>query len=149
MFFKKKKHDDKDWYCLAIMTEYELDEEEFEELADRILSQVDNIGMTSHLVRTEWEPERLEVLDQRFSPTSLSNPCFIVNLIVQDDIKKEQELLEKKHKWKKLFGLITLNEYMEAQEYAMLHFKNTVYCTGDIDKAIEFLNRQPLLAINE
>ncbi|MEH6947116.1 hypothetical protein V7068_08565 [Bacillus sp. JJ634] len=146
MFFKKKNNEnvDKDLYSLAIMTDDEMDEEEFFELSEKIMDQVNNIGVVSHITRNEWYPEQLQMLDQHYSPVSSANPCFIINLIVHEEINEAIKQLEKDHKWKKLFGWLSMSDYMEVEDQAQLNFKNTVYCTDDADKVIEFLNRQPL-----
>ena len=146
MFFKKKKNEDvdKDWYSLAIMTDDEIDDEEFFELSDKIMNQVNNVGVSSHIIRHKWYPEQLQMLDQRYSPASSANPCYIINLIVHEEIYEAIKQLEKDHKWKKFFGWLSMTDYMEVEDQARLDFKNTVYCTEDADKVIEFLNRQPL-----
>ncbi|WP_338449450.1 hypothetical protein R4Z09_25280 [Niallia oryzisoli] len=50
--------------------------------------------------------------------------------------------MEKEHKWKKFFGLISFADYQAAEDRAIFDFNKTLYLTEDVDKAIEFLRKQ-------
>ncbi|MED4533328.1 hypothetical protein ABET51_09855 [Metabacillus fastidiosus] len=144
MFFRKKKKEDpnKKWYSIGIMTENGLEDGEYEILLDKFLEKVDNAGVITDLVRKEYDKERLEILEQKFDYPVLSSPAFVVSEIVQEDIIRETELLEKKHKWKKFFGFISLAEYLEADHRAIYNFNHAVLYTDSMEEVIHFLNQK-------
>ncbi|MFJ7510427.1 hypothetical protein ACIQW7_13295 [Peribacillus simplex] len=141
MFFKKNEeldHNEK-WYCVGIMTDNGLEDEEYDILSKRILDSVQNVSVISDLVRVEWDRDKLRALNERFQTPSSSDPCFIINEFIPEDIKKERKLLEKTHKWKRLFGLLSPIEYMEAETKAAHDFDKALFYTDDADKVIEYI----------
>ncbi|MDO7485164.1 hypothetical protein Q5O89_02890 [Peribacillus frigoritolerans] len=129
MFFKKNEesqHNEK-WYCVGIMTDDGLEDEEYDVLSKRILDSVQNVSVISDLVRVEWDRDKLRALNERFGDPSFSDPCFIINEFIPEDIKKERKLLEKTHKWKRIFGLLSLIEYMEAETKAAHDFDKALF----------------------
>ncbi|MEC2075053.1 hypothetical protein [Metabacillus fastidiosus] len=144
MFFRKKNKEDlnKKWYSIAIMSEKGLEDEEFDTLTEKILDKVDNVGLISNLVKEEWDQEQLKILEQKFNDLVLSSPTFTINEMVYEDMERETKLLEKKHKWKKFFGLISLAEYLEAENRAVYNFNYTLLYTDSMEEVIEFLNEK-------
>ncbi|MEF2096345.1 hypothetical protein V3595_16905 [Bacillus sp. CFBP9009] len=141
MFFKKNgepDHNEK-WYCVGIMTDKGLEDEEYDVLSKRILDAVQNVSVISDLVRVEWDRDKLRALNERFRDPSFSDPCFIINEFIPEDIKKERKLLEKTHKWKRLLGLLSPIEYMEAETKAAHDFDKALFYTDDADKVIEYI----------
>src|SRR4051812_24169910 len=104
------------------MTDNGLEDEEYDVLSKRILDSVQNVSVISDLVRVEWDRDKLRALNERFGDHSLSDPWFIINEFIPEDIKKERKLLEKTHKWKRIFGLLSPIEYMEAETKAAHDF---------------------------
>ncbi|MEK3994905.1 hypothetical protein MKY29_09110 [Psychrobacillus sp. FSL K6-2365] len=47
--------------------------------------------------------------------------------------------MEKKLKWKKLFGTIHLDEYLVVEHNTMYGFTNTLLYTTNLEHGIEFL----------
>ncbi|MDQ0221252.1 hypothetical protein ELQ35_20855 [Peribacillus cavernae] len=141
MFFKKKKkdpEDNKQWYSLIIMTQDEMYEDEYEGLSEVISDQVDNVGFTCNLIRKNTSHGALIEIDQKIN--TASDPCFILILINNDDIKREVELMEKQHKWKKFFGYLTPADYFEAMERANLNWDAIIYSTDNPEGIIQYLN---------
>ncbi|MFE4140845.1 hypothetical protein ACFX4I_03110 [Peribacillus sp. YIM B13472] len=141
MFFKKSEEPDHNekWYCVGIMTDKGLEDEEYDVLSKRILDSVQNISVISDLIRVEWDRDKLRALNERFQTPSFSDPCFIINEFIPEDIKRERKLLEKTHKWKRLFGLLSRIEYMEAETKAAHDFDKALFYTDDADKVIEYI----------
>ncbi|MFD6209796.1 hypothetical protein [Peribacillus sp. NPDC060253] len=142
MFFKKKNDDlepDEKWYCIGIMTDNGLEDEEYDALSKRILDSVQNVTVISDLVRVEWDQEKLRNLNDHFLYPAFSDPCFIINEFIPEDIKRERKLLEKNHKWKRLFGLLSMVEYMEAETKAAHDFDKALFYSDDVDKVIEYI----------
>ncbi|CAH0136422.1 hypothetical protein [Peribacillus simplex] len=141
MFFKKSEEPDHNekWYCVGIMTDKGLEDEEYDVLSKRILDSVQNVSVISDLIRVEWNRDKLRALNERFQNPSFSDPCFIINEFIPEDIKRERKLLEKTHKWKRLFGLLSRIEYMEAETKAAHDFDKALFYTDDADKVIEYI----------
>ncbi|MDM5361012.1 hypothetical protein [Peribacillus sp. ACCC06369] len=140
MFFKKNEeldHNEK-WYCIGIMTDNGLEDEEYDVLSKRILDSVQNVTVISDLIRLEWDREKLQALNERFQDHSFSDPCFIINEFIPEDIKRARKLLEKNNKWKRLFGFLSF-EYMEAETKAAHDFDKALFYTDDADKVIEYI----------
>ncbi|KQU19518.1 MULTISPECIES: hypothetical protein [Peribacillus] len=143
MLFKKRDELDpnKKWYSIGIMTDHGLQDEEYDALIKRIHDSVENVVIISDLVRVEWDEEKLQTLNERFRYPTFSDPCFIINEFKSVDIKRERKLLEKNHKWKRLFGLLSPIEYMVAETKAAHDFDKALYYTDDVDNAIEYLTK--------
>ncbi|MGE7905897.1 hypothetical protein ACQKNS_15990 [Peribacillus sp. NPDC094092] len=141
MFFKKSEEPDHNerWYCVGIMTDKGLEDEEYDVLSKRILDSVQNVSVISDLVRVEWDRDKLRALNERFQDPSFSDPCFIINEFIPEDIIRERKLLEKTYKWKRLFGLLSPIEYMEAETKAAHDFDKALFYTDDADKVIEYI----------
>ncbi|MGE6611620.1 hypothetical protein ACQKFG_13960 [Peribacillus sp. NPDC076916] len=141
MFFKKSEEPDHNekWYCVGIMTDKGLEDEEYDVLSKLILDSVQNVSVISDLVRVEWDRDKLRALNERFQDPSFSDPCFIINEFIPEDIKRERKLLEKTYKWKRLFGLLSPIEYMEAETKAAHDFDKALFYTDDADKVIEYI----------
>ncbi|WP_144549513.1 hypothetical protein [Peribacillus simplex] len=141
MFFKKSEEPDHNekWYCVGIMTDKGLEDEEYDILSKRILDSVQNVSVISDLVRVEWDRDKLRALNERFQDPSFSDPCFIINEFIPEDIKRERKLLEKTNKWKRLFGLLSPIEYMEAETKAAHDFDKALFYTDDAYKVIEYI----------
>ena len=94
MFFKKNEEPEhyEKWYCVGIMTDNGLEDEEYDVLSKRILDSVQNVSVISDLVRVEWDRDKLRALNERFGNLSFSNPWFIINEFIPEDIKKERKL---------------------------------------------------------
>lgn len=145
LFFKKKKNSEeaeKVWYCVGIITKGEVNEGKHDRIADKISNAVDNVGILAGFVQEEMDSSKLQILYRRFFQPDFSVPCIIINEINHDEIKRETELLEKEHKWKKFLGLLSFADYQEAENRAIYDFNKTLYLTEDVDKAIEFLRKQ-------
>ncbi|MET1181179.1 hypothetical protein ABG775_25100 [Peribacillus simplex] len=141
MFFKKSEEPDHNekWYCVGIMTDKGLEDEEYDVLSKLILDSVQNVSVISDLVRVEWDRDKLRALNERFQDPSFSDPCFIINEFIPEDIKRERKILEKTYKWKRLFGLLSPIEYMEAETKAAHDFDKALFYTDDADKVIEYI----------
>ncbi|WP_349728838.1 hypothetical protein [Peribacillus frigoritolerans] len=141
MFFKKSEEPDHNekWYCVGIMTDKGLEDEEYDVLSKLILDSVQNVSVISDLVRVEWDLDKLRALNERFQDPSFSDPCFIINEFIPEDIKRERKILEKNYKWKRLFGLLSPIEYMEAETKAAHDFDKALFYTDDADKVIEYI----------
>ncbi|AMM94909.1 hypothetical protein QUF81_05635 [Peribacillus simplex] len=141
MFFKKNEELDPNekWYCVGIMTDNGLEDEEYDVLSKRILESVQNVSVISDLIRVEWDREKLRTLNERFNADAFSDPCYIINKFIPEDIKRERKLLEKNHKWKRLFGFLSPVEYMEAEAKAAHDFDKALFYTDDPDKVIEYI----------
>ncbi|MGG3889382.1 hypothetical protein [Metabacillus fastidiosus] len=143
LFRKKNKVDPNEkWYSIGIMSEKGLKDEHYDALTEQILDQADNVGLISDLIKKEWDKEQIEILEKKFDYPVLGSPAFIINEIIQEDIKRETELLEKKHKWKKFFGFISLAEYMEAENRAIYNFNHALLYTDSMEEVIGFLNEK-------
>lgn len=141
MFFKKNEeldHNEK-WYCIGIMTDNGLEDEEYDVLSKRILDSVQNVKVISDLIRVEWDRGKLQALNERFQDPSFSDPCFIINEFIPEDIKRARKLLEKNNKWKRLFGFLSPVEYMEAETKAAHDFDKALFYTDDAEKVIEYI----------
>ncbi|MDM5210450.1 hypothetical protein QUF94_03050 [Peribacillus sp. NJ4] len=141
MFFKKNEeldHNEK-WYCIGIMTDNGLEDEEYDVLSKRILDSVQNVKVISDLIRVEWDRGKLQALNERFQDHSFSDPCFIINEFIPEDIKRARKLLEKNNKWKRLFGFLSPVEYMEAETKAAHDFDKALFYTDDAEKVIEYI----------
>ncbi|MGE7763995.1 hypothetical protein [Peribacillus sp. NPDC096540] len=143
MVFKKKKdlEINKTWYCIGILTDQGMQDEEYDALSNRILDSVENVVVISDLIRVNWEKGKLETLNERFKNPTLSDPCFIINEFIEEDIKRETKLLEKNHKWKRFFGALSQIDYLEAENKATHDFDKSLLYTDDLDKVIEYLNK--------
>ncbi len=141
LLFKNKDHLDlnKKWYGVGIMSENGLSDEQYDRLTNKILDAVNNVGMTSDLIRKEWDEKQLNILNQRIQNRRLSDPCFIVNEMVPELIEREKKLLEKNHKWRKMLGLLMPIEYMAAETRAIFNFRHTLLYTDDLEEVVEFL----------
>jgi len=145
LFFKKKENNEemeRAWYCVGILSRGRIDADEHDRIADKILNSVDNVGIVSGFVKDECDPALLQILYRRFYQPDFSSPCLIINEIIQENIEREMKLLEKKHKWKKRFGMLSFTDYQEAETKAIFNFNETLYFTEDVDAAIEFLKKQ-------
>ncbi|MFJ7847983.1 hypothetical protein ACIQXR_03900 [Peribacillus sp. NPDC097224] len=128
------------WFSVGIMTDNGLEYEEYEALSKRILDSVDNVGAISDLVRVEWDKAKLITLNERFNHPVLSDPCFIINEVIPEDIEREKRLLQEKHKWKRYLNLISRYDYLEAETKAVHDFDKSLLYTDEVEKVIEYLN---------
>ncbi|MFJ7745319.1 hypothetical protein [Peribacillus sp. NPDC097295] len=144
MAFKQKNdlHPHVKWFSIGILTDHGLEYEEYDALSKRILDSVDNVGAVSDLVRVEWDKEKLKTLHERFENPVLTDPCFIINEVISEDIEREKKLLQEKHKWKRFLNLISRYDYMEAEAKAVHDFDKSLLYTDDLEKVIEFLNHK-------
>ncbi|MFC4025273.1 hypothetical protein ACFOUV_15865 [Oceanobacillus longus] len=136
MLFKKKAEEDR--YCIAIFTEEELDENEYEHLVDR-LEESENVGVTTEIQLTS---ESIVPLEKKFPTTEIKAPSFAVLKIDSDRINEETKKMEKKFIWKKLFNTIPPDEYLVVEHHAMYDFTNTLLYTADLEEVIGFLAGQ-------
>lgn len=142
MFSKKNENLDdpfQKWYCIGIMTDHGLEDEEYDVLSKRICDSLQNVKVISDLIRVEWDRDKLQSLNERFQHPAYSDPCFIINEFIADDIKQERKLLQKNHKWKRLFGFLSPVEYMEAETKAAHDFDKALLYTDDVDQVIEYI----------
>ncbi|MED4454715.1 hypothetical protein [Metabacillus fastidiosus] len=144
MLFRKKNKVDpnKKWYSIGIMSEKGLEDNEYDTLTEKIFDKVDNVGVIANLIREAWDKEQIEILEKKFDYPTLASPVFIVSEIIPEDIKRETKLLEKKHKWKKFFGFISLAEYLEAEDRAIFNFNHALLYTDSMEEVIGFLNEK-------
>ncbi|MGE7603141.1 hypothetical protein ACQKL5_11605 [Peribacillus sp. NPDC097675] len=144
MAFKQKNrlNPDVKWFSVGILTDHGLEYEEYETLSKRILDAVNNVGAISDLVRVEWDKQKLKALHERFKNPVLSDPCFIINEVISEDIEREKKLLQEKHKWKRFLNLISQYDYLEAETKAVHDFDKSLLYTDDIEKVIEFLTHR-------
>lgn len=144
MAFKKKNalNPNVKWFSVGILTDHGLEYEEYESLSKHILDSVNNVGAISDLVRVEWDKEKLKTLHDRFENPVFSDPCFIINEVISEDIEREKKLLQEKHKWKRYLNLISRYDYLEAETKAVHDFDKSLLYTDDIEKVIEFLNHK-------
>jgi hypothetical protein len=59
--------------------------------------------------------------------------------IKKDRVNEETKKMEKKLKWKKIFGTIHLDEYLVVEHNTMYGFTNTLLYTTNLEHVIEFL----------
>lgn len=143
MVFKKKNglNPNIKWYSVGVMTDNGIEDEDYHALSKRILDSVDNVAVVSDLIRVEWDKEKLKTLNNRFKNPILSDPCFIINEVINEDIEREKKLLQKNHKWKRYLNLISQYDYMEAEAKAVHDFEKSLLYTDDIEKVIEYLTK--------
>ncbi|WP_071393554.1 hypothetical protein [Bacillus tuaregi] len=144
MFFKKKKQKEEEeqiWYCVGIITEEGTNLDNYDSMTEKIMDEAENVGILSGLVKGELDPRQLQILYRRFYQPDFSKPCIIINEIDHGKIKRETERLEKEHKWKKFFGLLSIADYQAAEDRALFDFQKTLYLTEDADEAIQFLEK--------
>ncbi|WP_285768180.1 hypothetical protein [Peribacillus sp. SI8-4] len=141
--FTKKNEDPHEpfqkWYCIGIMTDNGLEDEEYDALSKRIRDSIQNVSVISDLVRVEWDTQKLQSLNERFQHPAYSDPCFIINELIPEDIKRERKLLEKNHKWKRIFGFLSPIEYMVAETKAAHDFDKALLYTDDVDEVIAYI----------
>lgn len=142
MFFKKKV--EKDLYCIAIFVEEDLDEDESVHLADR-MDESGNVAVTTEM---ELTSESIVSLESKFSNTRIKAPSFAVLKIDTDRVNEETKKMEKKFKWKKLFGTIHPDEYLVVEHNTMYDFTNTLLYTTNLEDVIEFLAEKNKVGLN-
>lgn len=133
MFFKKKVV--KDSYCIAIFDEKDLVENEYVHLVDRMKES----GNVEVITEMELTSEFTVSLEKKFPNTEIKVPSFAVLKIDMDRVNEETKKMEKKFKWKKLFGTIHLDEYLVVELNTMYDFTYTLLYTTNIEDVIEFL----------
>jgi len=133
--FIKKKAVEKDYCCIAIFVEEDLDEDEYIHLVDRI----EESGNVVVITEMELTSESIVSLENKFPNTRIKAPSFAVLKIDMDRVNEETKKMEKKFKWKKLFGTIHPDEYLVVEHNAMYDFSNTVLYTTNLEEVIEFL----------
>ncbi len=140
MFFKKKKKvEERDFYCIAYFTGRFPDEEKTEAITDLILDETDNVGVISEY--EEISPEDKRKIESRLPGIKLTVPGFAVIKIEPERIKEEREKLENKHKWKKFFDTIPLSDYLEVEHNATFEFHRTLLYSTDVQEVIAFLQK--------
>ncbi|WP_427138779.1 hypothetical protein [Psychrobacillus psychrodurans] len=133
MFFKKKV--EMDFYCIAIFAEKDLEEDEYVQLVDR-MEKIGNVEVITEMALTS---ESIVSLEKRFPNTEIKAPSFAVLKIDMDRVNEETKKMEKKFKWKKLFGTIHLDEYLVVEHNTMYDFTKTLLYTTNLEDVIEFL----------
>ena len=103
------------------------------------MDAAENVGSTTSLLQADWDDEQLEMLKKRFPEVEMNETIFMINEIIQEDIEREIKLLEEKHKWKKFFNTIPLTDYIEAEDRVVMDASKTLFCTNDVQEAVNFL----------
>ncbi len=139
MFFKKKKAEEKDYYCVAHFVGLHTDQEKNEEIENMILEHTDNVGVLSQFEEI-WHEDKKK-LESRLPGVTFSYPCFAVIKIDHGRVEEEIKKLEKQHRVKKFLNLIPHDEYMEAQERGMYEFERALFFSNDVHETIAFLQQ--------
>ena len=130
------------YFNVGIITINELDDEQYDTWTYELMDAADNVGSTSSLVQAAWDEKQLSILTNRFPQVDMTETIFMINEISNADIEKEIKLLEQKHKWKKFFNTIPLTDYIDAEDRVVLDASKTLFCTNDVEEAIEFLKEK-------
>ncbi|GEN83902.1 hypothetical protein SLU01_22140 [Sporosarcina luteola] len=145
MFGRKKSKavgPDKTYFNVGIISVNELDDDQYEVWTDDLMDAADNVGSTTSLLQADWDNEQLKILIKRFPEVEMNETVFMINEIIQEDIKKEIKLLEQNHKWKKFFNTIPLTDYIDAEDRVVMDASKTLFCTNDVQEAMNFLEKQ-------
>lgn len=145
MFGRKKSKaegPDKSYFNVGIISVNELDDDQYETWTDELMDAAENVGSTTSLLQADWDDEQLEMLKKRFPEVEMNETIFMINEIIQEDIEREIKLLEEKHKWKKFFNTIPLTDYIEAEDRVVMDASKTLFCTNDVQEAVNFLEQQ-------
>lgn len=144
MFFKKKKKVDlhSTRYAVSIVTEYPLEDEDYDPITDEIGYHCEAVDALANFNRAYSDPAELKLLEEKCNITSWPDMYFVVTTTTNQDIENEIKLLEKKHKWKKFFDVISPIEYTDAMDKAYYNFNNIKFASADIEEIIAYINKQ-------
>ncbi|MDV2884525.1 hypothetical protein RYX45_04995 [Alkalihalophilus pseudofirmus] len=140
--FKKRKNtnDETDiWYSLVIMTDQEMSDEDYDKTQNKIDDHVDNVGFSCNLTRSQSDKEYLNELDERMNLNSYTKPIYVLFRINHDEIKSKEKALEKKHRFRHFFNLISFAEYDVIATKVMTSPRHLVFYSDSLEEAINFL----------
>lgn len=140
--FRKRKNTNKEpefWYSLAIMTDQEMSDEDYDQIMNRIDDHVDNVGFSCNLTRSTSDKEYLNELDERMNFNSYSKPIYLLFRIDHDEIKAREKALEKKYRFKHFFNLISFAEYDVIATKVMTSPRHFVIYSDSLEEIIDFL----------
>ncbi|WP_153731105.1 hypothetical protein [Sporosarcina obsidiansis] len=143
MFFtKQRKVPDETSYNVGVFTTDSVDEETYDEWFDQLADAADNVGTAEYITIEGYNSKQLEILHDRFPTVNLKETFFLINEIDFEAIKEEIKLMESTQKWKKFFNQIPLGDYIAAENRVVLDASKAVFCTNDLQEAIQFLMEQ-------
>ncbi|MEK3934611.1 hypothetical protein MKY41_04765 [Sporosarcina sp. FSL W7-1349] len=147
MFEKKKLHVEQAFFSVAIISNEDLADEQYDNWTDEVMGTADNVGSTTWMRIEDWDARQVNVLAERFPDVRMKETFFVVNEIIAEDIQLEVKELEKRHPWKKFFNAIPLSDYIDAEERAVLDASKASLCTNDLETVKRFLAEQALVGM--
>jgi hypothetical protein len=136
VFLKKKKEENR--FCIAIFTEKEMSDEEYDYQSNKILDATEE----NVVVVTEIEPqnEMIEELKNAFPNTKIEVPSYAVYKFDSEKLDEETKKMEKRNKWKKFFNNIHPDEYLIVEHKVMYDINQVLYYTTDINRVISYIH---------
>lgn len=138
MFTKKKLETKENLYCIAIFTDRELSDKEYDDQLEKIYDGADeNVAVV-----TEIEPpdEMVEDLKAAFPDIKIEVPSYGVYKFDPEKLDEETKKMEKRHKWKKFFNTIPITEYLIVENNVMYDINQVLLFTTDIHEVISYIN---------
>ncbi|ADC51337.1 hypothetical protein BpOF4_16460 [Alkalihalophilus pseudofirmus OF4] len=140
--FRKRKNTNKEpeiWYSLAIMTDQEMSDEDYDQIMNKIDDHVDKVGFSCNLTRSTSDKEYLIELEEKMNLNSYTKPSYLLFRISHNEIKAKEKALEKKHRFKHFFNLISFAEYDLIATKVMTSPRHLVFYSDSLEEAIKFL----------
>ncbi|RIW38948.1 hypothetical protein D3H55_00935 [Bacillus salacetis] len=138
MFSKKKTEETH--YCIAIFTERELINEEYDYQSNKIMDVAEEkIVMVTEMSLTD---EIKEEVTNRLPGIKIDLPSYGVFKFDGKKLEEETKKMEKKFKWKKFFNNIPLDEYLIVEHEVAYDPGQICYFTTDMDSLITFLKEE-------
>lgn len=136
--FLKKKETKENRFCIAIFTEKEMSDEDYDYQSNKILDATEEYVV----VVTEIEPqnEMVEELKNAFPDTKIEVPSYGVYKFDSEKLDEETKKMEKRNKWKKFFNNIHPDEYLIVEHKVMYDIKQVLFYTTDINKVISYIH---------
>ncbi|MDQ0273326.1 hypothetical protein [Cytobacillus purgationiresistens] len=140
MFFdtKRIKKSPITFYGVSTLSNHGISDDEHNEYVD-IIGDLDNVEMVFDIAREDWNPEQLKEMEEKIKHLNLSDPIFIVNEINAKEIENAVKALKKKHRWKDLFGTLTMEDYMIVEHHAIFKLDQAVTYKDNADDVVTFL----------
>ncbi|SER81607.1 hypothetical protein SAMN04487944_110146 [Gracilibacillus ureilyticus] len=137
MFLRKKREEEhEDNYAVTIFYESDYDEEIYDQITDRLLIEGEMLGVTQSMQMTE---EYKKMITQKFPDREVNFPGLAILDFDTEQLKENYKAMEKKHKWKNFFGMLTIEDYFKVEEELTTDYEKTLLYTTDVDEAIHFM----------
>ncbi|MFD2627398.1 hypothetical protein [Oceanobacillus kapialis] len=127
----------KEKFSVIYIIENMKENDKFDETAEKVLMAA---PYEVHSLIYETLSDALKnAIVKKFPDVDVTVPSFVVLHFDIATLKRAVKEMEKKHKWKKLFGRIDDNKYFQVEHDVLFSYENIVHYSDNADDAISYI----------